>query len=125
MRKPVDTKLPKTAAPIEWATIGGDTLYTVQIPIRSDGTIEDGDIAAQTRLVFANLKQTVEAAGVTLDHISQILIYLANKDDFAAMNNVYKTIFAPPYPNRSTIAADLMVKGAKIEIVAYATLKRN
>jgi 2-iminobutanoate/2-iminopropanoate deaminase len=125
MRKPVDTKLPKTAAPIEWATIGGDTLYTVQIPIRPDGTIEDGDIAAQTRLVFANLKQTVEAAGVTLDHVSQILVYLANKDDFAAMNTIYKRIFAPPYPNRSTIAADLMVKGAKIEIVAYATLKSN
>jgi 2-iminobutanoate/2-iminopropanoate deaminase len=125
MRKPVDTKLPKTAAPIEWATIGGDTRYTVQIPIRADGTIEDGDVAAQTRLVFANLKQTVEAAGVTLDHVSQILVFLSNKDDFAAMNAVYKTVFAPPYPNRSTIGADLMLKGAKIEIVAYATLKRN
>jgi 2-iminobutanoate/2-iminopropanoate deaminase len=84
MRRPVDTRLPRTAAPIEWATIGDDTLYTEQIPIRPGGTIEDGDIAAQT-----------------------------------------KTVFSPPYPNRSTIGADLMVKGAKIEIVAHATLRKD
>jgi 2-iminobutanoate/2-iminopropanoate deaminase len=123
MRKVVKTHLPVESAPIEWATKGGDYLYTAHVPVREDGSFETGDIAVQTRLTMDNLKRTVEAAGGTLDDVTQVLIYLPNKEDFAGMNDVYRTYFNQPYPNRATVVAGLMIPGARIEIVAHAHIK--
>lgn len=120
MRKIVKTHLKNDKAPIEWATMGNNVLYTAQIPIREDGSIETGDITTQAKLTLDNLKRTVEAAGGTLDDVTQVLVYLPEKSDFAGMNEVYKTFFKQPYPNRATVIAGLMVEGARIEIVAYA-----
>jgi enamine deaminase RidA (YjgF/YER057c/UK114 family) len=125
MKSVVKTHLPGEGAPIEWAVTADSILYTAQIPIREDGSIETGDIDAQTTLTFSNLKRTVEAAGGTLDDVTQVLVYLTRKEDFPGMNAVYRRFFAKPFPNRATvIVAGLMVPGAAIEIVAYAHLKR-
>lgn len=120
MRKPVKTHLPKVSAPLEWATTADGVLYTAQIPNREDGSIETGDIAVQAELTLDNLRRTVEAAGGTMDDVAQVLVYLPDKADFPGMNAAYAKAFKAPYPNRATIIADLMVPGAKIEIVAYA-----
>ncbi|MBV9245574.1 MAG: RidA family protein [Methylobacteriaceae bacterium] len=125
MRHPVKTHLPSEEAPIEWAVTADGVLYTAQIPIREDGSIETGDMSLQADLTFANLKRTVEAAGGTLDDVTQVLVYLTRKEDFQAMNGVYRRYFGKPFPNRATvIVAGLMVPGAAIEIVAYAHLNR-
>jgi len=120
MRKPVKTHLPAVKAPLEWATTADGILYTAQIPNREDGSIETGDIRAQAELTLSNLRRTVEAAGGSMDDVTQVLVYLPDPADFAGMNEVYARSFKPPYPNRATIVADLMVPGAKIEVVAYA-----
>ena len=120
MRKPVKTHLPKVSAPLEWATTADGVLYTAQIPNREDGSIETGDISVQAELTLDNLRRTVEAAGGNMDDVTQVLVYLPDKVDFPGMNAAYAKAFKPPYPNRATIIADLMVPGAKIEIVAYA-----
>jgi len=120
MRNAVKTHLPSERAPIEWAVSADGILYTAQIPIREDGSIETGDIAKQATLTLDNLKRTVEAAGGTMDDVTQVLVYLTSPDNFAGMNAVYQTYFHKPYPNRATVVAGLMVKGALIEIVAYA-----
>jgi 2-iminobutanoate/2-iminopropanoate deaminase len=120
MKRAVKSGLPAPNAPIEWATIADGVLYTAQIPIKADGSIETGDIGAQTRLTFDNLKQTLKAVGGSLDDVAQVLVYLPNPEDFPGMNAVYAQYFARPYPNRATIVAELMVPGARIEIVAYA-----
>ena len=120
MKHAVATGLPAPGAPIEWATVADGILYTAQIPIRADGSIETGDIAVQADLTLQNLKRTVEAAGGTLADVAQVLVYLPRPEDFSAMNAVYQRYFARPYPNRATIVAGLMVAGARIEIVAYA-----
>ena len=123
MRKPVATGLPGVDAPIEWAVTADGVLYTAQVPIKPDGSIETGDAGAQTKLTLANLKVTVEAAGGALADVTQVLIYLTRPEDFAAMNAVYETFFEAPYPNRATvIVAGLLAPGAVIEIVAYAHL---
>ncbi|MFO1149960.1 MAG: RidA family protein [Alsobacter sp.] len=125
MRSVVKTHLPGEDAPIEWAVTADGVLYTAQIPIREDGGIETGDIDAQADLTFGNLKRTLEAAGGTLEDVTQVLVYLTRKEDFAGMNAVYRRYFSKPYPNRATvIVAGLMVPGATIEIVAYAHLNR-
>jgi len=120
MRKAVNTHLPSGSAPLEWATTGDNVLYTAQIPIREDGSIETGDITAQAKLTFENLKRTVEAAGGTMNDVTQVLIFLVDKADFAGMNEVYRGYFEKPYPNRATLLAGLFVEGARIEVIAYA-----
>lgn len=120
MRQSVKTDLPESSAPVAWAAKGDNVLYTAHIPIRRDGSIETGDIGAQARLTFDNLKHAVEAAGGTLDDVTQVIVYLTAPEHFAGMNAVYQTYFKKPYPNRATLIAGLMVPGAHIEIVAYA-----
>lgn len=125
MRTPVKTHLPSDQAPIEWAVTADGILYTAHVPLRADGSIEDGPIEAQAQLTFDNLQKTLEAAGGTLDDVTQVLVYLTDSAAFAGMNQVYRSFFKQPYPNRATvIVAGLMVPGALIEIVAYAHLKR-
>ena len=125
MRQAVKTHLPSENVPIEWATTADGILYTAQIPIREDGTIETGDITKQATLTLDNLKRTVEAAGGSMDDVTQVLVYLTSPDAFAGMNAVYQKYFRKPYPNRATIVAGLMVKGAQIEIVAYAHIGKG
>jgi len=120
MKSAVRTGLKAANAPIEWATIADGILYTAQIPMKADGSFETGDIGVQTELTLQNLKQTVEAAGGTLADVAQVLVYLPHPEDFPGMNAVYSRYFPQPYPNRATIVAQLMVPGARIEIVAYA-----
>ena len=125
MKQVVKTHLPSDESPIEWATMADGILYTAQIPIREDGSIETGPIEAQAELTFSNLKRTLEAAGGTLEDVTQVLVYLTGKAAFPGMNAVYRKYFAKPYPNRATvIVAGLMVPDAVIEIVAYAHLTR-
>jgi len=123
MKRVVKTHLRSEESPIEWATVGDDVLYTAQIPVREDGSIETGPIEKQADLTFSNLKRTLEAAGGTLDDVTQVLVYLTGKEHFQGMNAVYRKYFAKPYPNRATVVvAGLMVPDAVIEIVAYAHL---
>jgi enamine deaminase RidA (YjgF/YER057c/UK114 family) len=124
MKKVIKTHLPGEDAPLEWAVSADGIMYTAQIPIREDGTIETGNIDAQAELTFSNLKRTLIAAGGSLDDVTQVLIYLTNKEDFQGMNAVYRRYFSKPFPNRATvIVAGLMVPGATIEIVVYAHIK--
>ena len=124
MKKVIKTHLPGEDAPLEWAVSADGIMYTAQIPIREDGTIETGNIDAQAELTFSNLKRTLIAAGGSLDDVTQVLIYLTNKEDFQGMNAVYRRYFSKPFPNRATvIVAGLMVPGATIVIVVYAHIK--
>ncbi len=125
MKQVVRTHLPNDGAPIEWAVKADGVVYTAQIPIREDGSIETGGIEAQAELTFSNLQRSLAAAGGTLEDVTQVLVYLTSKEDFPMMNAVYRRYFAAPLPNRATvIVAGLMVPGAVIEIVAYAHLNR-
>ena len=124
MKSAVATGLKAASSPIEWATVADGILYTAQIPMKADGSIETGDIGVQTELTLRNLKQTVEAAGGTMADVTQVLVYLPDPADFPGMNAVYQKHFPKPYPNRATIVARLMVPGARIEVVAYAHVGR-
>jgi enamine deaminase RidA (YjgF/YER057c/UK114 family) len=123
----LDVGLPALGQPFSWA-IKADLsrshlLFTAHGPVRPDGTIETGDVSAQARLTFANLRQAVVAAGGSLADVAQVLIYMTDVADMPAIDAVYREFFAPPYPNRSSAAvAALVVTGMKLEIVAYAVV---
>lgn len=125
MRKIVATdKAPAAIGPYAQANIIGDLVITSgQIPIDpSTGNLVEGDIEAQTKQVFENLKAVLEAAGSGLDKIVKTTCFMDNMNDFAKMNEVYASFFSGDYPSRSAVEVAKLPKGALIEIEAIAYL---
>lgn len=125
MRKIVATdKAPAAIGPYAQANIIGDLVITSgQIPIDpATGNLVEGDIEAQTKQVFENLKAVLEAAGSGLDKIVKTTCFMDNMSDFAKMNEVYASFFSGDYPSRSAVEVAKLPKGALIEIEAIAYL---
>ena len=125
MRKIVATdKAPAAIGPYAQANIIGDLVITSgQIPIDpATGNLVEGDIEAQTKQVFENLKAVLEAAGSGLDKIVKTTCFMDNMNDFAKMNEVYASFFSGDYPSRSAVEVAKLPKGALIEIEALAYL---
>lgn len=125
MRKIVATdKAPAAIGPYAQANIIGDLVITSgQIPIDpATGNLVEGDIEAQTKQVFKNLKAVLEAAGSGLDKIVKTTCFMDNMNDFAKMNEVYASFFSGDYPSRSAVEVAKLPKGALIEIEAIAYL---
>ena len=94
-----------------------------QIPIDpATGNLVEGDIEAQTRQVFANLKAVLEEAGSGLGKIVKTTCFMDDMNDFAKMNEVYAEYFSGEYPSRSAVEVAKLPKGARIEIEAIAYL---
>jgi 2-iminobutanoate/2-iminopropanoate deaminase len=117
-------KAPKAIGPYSQAIKAGNLLFVSgQVPIDPPtGAIIEGDIAAQTDRVMRNLSAILEAAGASMDHVVRCTVYLADMNDFAAMNEVYGSYFAQPAPARATIQAVRLPKDARVEIDVIATL---
>ncbi|MCT7653856.1 RidA family protein [Oceanimonas sp. NS1] len=77
--------------------------YTAQIPIDADGQVVDGGIEAQARQTMDNFRHTVEAAGLTMADVTQVLIYVTARDQLPVFNKVYAEYFEAPYPNRAAM----------------------
>jgi 2-iminobutanoate/2-iminopropanoate deaminase len=84
--------------------------------------MNSGDIAAQTHQVMTNLSNVLKKAGADLDRVVKTTIFLADLDDFEAVNRVYAEYFNEPFPARSTVQAARLPKGARVEIDAIAIL---
>lgn len=118
-RQPVVTdRAPAAIGPYSQAIIAGRTLYTSgQTPIDpATGKLVVGDITAQTRRVFDNLRAVCAAASADFDQVVRVGIYLTDLADFAAVNAVMVDYFSAPYPARSTIGVASLPMGASVEI---------
>lgn len=125
MRQAIATdKAPKAIGPYSQAVRMGNLLFiSGQIPIDpSTGNLIQGDIAAMTRRVFDNLEAILKAAGASFDNVARTTVFLADMNDFAAMNEVYATRFKDPAPARSTVQAARLPKDARVEIDVIAVL---
>jgi 2-iminobutanoate/2-iminopropanoate deaminase len=123
MKIPVKTELFASKAPLEWAIIANNTLSTAQIPINAQGQVVEGGIEAQARQTMENFKHTIEAAKLTMDDVTQVLIYVTARDQLPVFNKVYAEYFQAPYPNRAAmIVAGLAREEMLCEIVAYAAV---
>ena len=89
-----------------------------QIPLTPEGTLVEGDVAAQTRQVLTNLKGVLAAAGSSLARVVKTTVFLADMGDFAAMNAVYSEFFPSAPPARSTIQVARLPRDVRIEIEA-------
>jgi 2-iminobutanoate/2-iminopropanoate deaminase len=112
----------KPVGPYSPALRAGQLLFiSGQVPFDpATGVLVDGDIATQTRRVLDNIGALLRAAGLTHADIARTTVFLADMNDFAAMNGAYETYFAKPYPARSTVQAARLPRDARIEIDAIA-----
>ena len=125
MREAIATDgAPRAIGPYSQAVrMGGLLFCSGQIPLDpSTGQLVTGDIATQTRQVFANLGAVLQAAGASFGHVARTTVYLADMNDFAAMNEVYATFFSAPAPARSTVQAAGLPRNSRIEIDVIAVL---
>lgn len=79
-----------------------------------------GDVEAQTRQVFANLRAVLEAAGASLSTVVKTTVFLSDMDLFGPMNGVYAEEFGDHRPARSTVAVRTLPKNVDVEIEAIA-----
>ena len=127
MRKAVQTdKAPKPVGPYSQAIIEGDFIFVAgQGPINPEtGSLELGDARSETKRVFENIQAILVAAGSSLEQVVKCNVYLRDINDFAAMNEVYKTYFTPPFPARTTIQAGALPGGIGVEIECIAKKAR-
>lgn len=115
---------PAAIGPYSQATRAGNLVFfSGQIPLDpATGNLVEGDIAAQARRAFDNLKAVCEAAGGSLADVVRVGLYLTDLSQFAAVNAVMGEYFAQPYPARSTIEVSALPKGVAFEVDAILAL---
>jgi 2-iminobutanoate/2-iminopropanoate deaminase len=86
------------------------------------GNMVGGGVAAETERVLANLRAVLESGGASLADVVKTTVFLADMDEFAAMNEVYARAFSDPKPARSTVAVKRLPKDARVEIEVWAFL---
>jgi 2-iminobutanoate/2-iminopropanoate deaminase len=94
-----------------------------QIPIDpATGQFVSDDVAGQTEQVFKNLEAVLEAAGSGLEKVVKTTVFLADMNDFAAMNDVYARFFTENKPARATVQAARLPRDARVEVECIATV---
>jgi reactive intermediate/imine deaminase len=107
------------------AATNGDVVFTAgQIPLTPDGDLKaDAPIAAQTDLALSNVEAVLAAAGADMRDVLKVTVFLADIDDFEAMNETYATYFDDEPPARSAVQAGALPKGVGVEIEAIASVE--
>ena len=89
------------------------------------GEMTKGGIEEQTEQTLRNLAAVLEAAGSDISHVLKTTVFLADMNDFAAMNEVYRRHFRDSPPARSTVQVARLPRDARIEIEAVALVKKD
>ena len=124
MRQAVSTtSAPEAIGPYSQAVRAGSLLFVSgQVPIDpATGQIVSGDIGVQTHRVFQNIGEILNAGGASFDHVVRTTVFLADMNDFAAMNEAYATYFTAPAPARATVQVSRLPKDARVEIDVIAS----
>jgi 2-iminobutanoate/2-iminopropanoate deaminase len=113
---------PKAIGPYSQAIrANGFVFVSGQIPLDpATQQLVAGDISVQTERVLKNLKGIVEAAGSSLGHVVRATVFLADMNEFAAMNEVYGRYFSTQPPARSTVQVSRLPRDVRIEIDVIA-----
>jgi reactive intermediate/imine deaminase len=102
----------------------GNTLWVSgQIPLDpATKELVSGDMEAQIRRVFDNLKAIVTAAGATLDDVVKATVFLIDLKHFALVNQVMAEYFREPYPARAAVGVASLPRGAQVEVECIVAL---
>ena len=113
---------PAAIGPYSQAIEANGTVYVSgQLGIDpSTGNFTEGGAVAQARQSLTNISNILKEAGLSMKNVVKVTVLLADINDFAAVNEIYKDFFEAPFPARSAFAVAALPKGGKIEIEAIA-----
>lgn len=98
-----------------WVYVSG------QIPLDpATGQLVEGDIQAKARRCLKSLKAILRAAGLGMQNVVKVQVYLTDMNDFAKVNEVYAEFFSAPYPARAAVGVASLPKGVPVEIDCVA-----
>ena len=122
MKRVQTSNAPAAIGPYSQAMVLDSLVFTAgQIALDpASMEIVEGDVAAQTERVMKNLSAILEDAGASLGSVLKTTVYLADMNDFAAMNEVYGRHFGEHRPARSTVEVSRLPKDVRVEIDAIA-----
>ncbi len=118
-------RAPRAIGPYSQAIKARGFVYASgQIPIDpATGQFVAGGITEQTEQVMKNVAAVLEAAGSGLDRIVKTTVFLADMEEFAAMNEVYARFFTSDPPARATVQAAGLPRNARVEIEVIALVE--
>ena len=117
-------RAPAALASYSQATVAGGWVFcSGQIALDPSGTLVEGGAVAEATQIMANLGAVLEAAGASFADVVKCTIFLADMDDFAAVNEVYSKAFeGMEPPARACVAVRTLPKNVQVEIEAIAYL---
>jgi len=112
----------KAIGPYSPAVKVGNLLFlSGSIPLDPvSGQLVDGGIKEQTTRVMENIKALLAAAGADFNQIARTTVFMVDLGEFTAMNEVYASYFAAPYPARSTVQVVKLPRDVRVEIDVIA-----
>lgn len=112
---------PAAVGPYSQGMKAGDLVFVSgQLPMTPEGNLITDDVSAAAKRSLQNVSAVLNAAGASMSDVVKVTVFLADMDDFAAMNEVYKEFFTEPFPARAAVAVKTLPKGAPLEIEAIA-----
>ena len=125
MKETISTEnAPGAIGPYSQAVKTGNMVFcSGQIPIDpATGEFVSSNVAEQTRQVLTNLSAVLEAAGTDLNNVVKTTVFLADMNDFTAMNEIYAEFFSENKPARATVQAARLPRDARVEIECIAVV---
>lgn len=114
-------KAPAAIGPYSQALVKGDIVFVSgQIPVDPATGLIPETIEEQTAQSLSNAEAILAENGMTLANVIKTSVFLADLNDFAAMNEVYASRFSVPFPARSCVQVAAIPKGCKVEIECIA-----
>ena len=125
MKKVISTKdAPQAIGPYSQAIAANGFLFiSGQLGVTPSGEFAGADVKSQAQRSLQNLQAILAQAGLGFENAVKTTIFLADIEDFAAVNEIYAKFFIEPYPARSTIAVKTLPKGGLVEIELIAAMK--
>lgn len=93
-----------------------------QLPINPVTGELENEIKKATQQSLENVKNVLESAGVSLEKVIKVNVFLQDMNDFSVMNEIYATYFSTNPPARSVVQVVRLPKDATIEIEAIALI---
>ncbi|MEF8825807.1 MAG: Rid family detoxifying hydrolase [Halapricum sp.] len=124
MKRTIETDdAPAAVGAYSQATETDELVFTAgQIPLTPEGDLLDhADIDVQTEQAMENIEAILDEAGLSMDDVLKITVYMTDIEEFEAMNDIYETFFEADPPARSAVEVAALPKEVDVEIEAVAT----
>lgn len=116
-------KLDPSSFPLSQTRRLGNLIFVSgQLPIDKTLTLRRGDIREQTMLALENMRQALAEEGADFSDVVKVNAWLSDASLSAGFNEIYREVFKPPFPARTTVVAQLVVP-ADVELEAIAVAR--